>query len=156
LEGKKYTWGDDSPAGAENAKAKVNVWDGDFPDRNTRIDGFVRTAPVKTYPPNGYGLYEITGNVWEWCADWYRADAYARVDSTKVLTDPKGPDDYWDPGDPLSPKRVIRGGSFLCHPAYCESYRPAARRGQSVDTGMSHLGFRCVRSAQEAGEATKK
>ena len=144
LEDKKYVWGDESPTASHNQKAKVNVWDGDFPVRNTRSDGWVGTAPVKTYPPNGFGLYEITGNVWEWCADWYRADAYARIPEKEVLNNPKGPDDFWDPGDPLSPKRVIRGGSFLCHVSYCESYRPAARRGQSVDTGMSHLGFRCV------------
>jgi formylglycine-generating enzyme required for sulfatase activity len=156
LEGKKYAWGDESPAGGENTKAKVNIWDGEFPDRNTKIDGFVRTAPVKTYPPNGYGLYEITGNVWEWCADWYRADAYAKARDGETWINPAGPDDFWDPNDPLAPKRVIRGGSFLCHVSYCESYRPAARRGQSVDTGMSHLGFRCVMSAKEFGEAIKK
>lgn len=107
------------------------------------MDGYDRTAPVKSFPPNGYGLYEMGGNVWEWCTDWYRADAY--VGRSGVTVNPKGPSTFRDPNEPLVPKRVNRGGSFLCHVTYCESYRPAARRGTGVDTGMSHIGFRCVK-----------
>jgi sulfatase modifying factor 1 len=141
LVGKRFTWGNDPPTDADGGKA--NIWQGDFPSRNAKADGWDRTAPVKSYPPNGYGLYDMAGNVWEWCADWYRADAYAG--RTKVTFNPNGPADFWDPAEPLAPKRVTRGGSFLCHVTYCESYRPAARRGTAADTGMSHLGFRCAK-----------
>jgi formylglycine-generating enzyme required for sulfatase activity len=140
LAGKKYTWGNDPPA--EDAKL-ANIWQGDFPNRNSKADGWERTAPVKSYPPNGYGLYDTAGNVWEWCSDWYRADAYAAAGKGPRVN-PAGPDTFLDPAEPLVPKRVTRGGSFLCHVTYCESYRPAARRGTAADTGMSHLGFRCA------------
>jgi formylglycine-generating enzyme required for sulfatase activity len=141
-EGARYAWGD-NPA-ADDSKL-ANVWQGDFPHRNTKQDGWERTAPVKAYPPNDYGLFDMAGNVWEWCSDWYRADEYTRRSSSGgVIENPTGPGESWDPGEPWSPKRVTRGGSFLCHASYCESYRPAARRGTSPDTGMSHLGFRCV------------
>jgi len=142
LAGKKYTWGDDPPA--EDSKL-ANIWQGDFPHNNLKLDGYDRTAPVKSYPANGYGLYDMAGNVWEWCSDWYRADAYARRGGEAVVN-PQGPADFWDPNEPRVPKRVTRGGSFLCHITYCESYRPGARRGTAQDTGMSHLGFRCVQS----------
>jgi formylglycine-generating enzyme required for sulfatase activity len=144
LDRKRFPWGDDPPNDAD--RFPVNVWQGQFPHNNTKADGWDRTAPVKSFAPNGYGLYETGGNVWEWCSDWYRADAYAG--RTGVTVNPKGPDDFWDPNEPLVPKRVTRGGSFLCHVTYCESYRPAARRGTGVDTGMSHIGFRCVKDAK--------
>ena len=140
LAGKRFCWGDESASDAEGAKA--NIWQGTFPHRNTRADGWERTAPVASYPPNGYGLHDMAGNVWEWCSDWYRADAYAR--RSGVTIDPKGPADFWDPREPLVPKRVTRGGSFLCHADYCESYRPGARQGTAVDTSASHIGFRCA------------
>lgn len=137
---KRFVWGDDSPTDTDGKKA--NIWQGEFPHKNTKVDGYDRTAPVKSYSANGYGLFDTAGNVWEWCSDWYRADAYAgRKD---ITTNPTGPDKFWDPNEPLAPKRVTRGGSFLCHVTYCESYRPAARRGTAADTGMSHVGFRCV------------
>ena len=142
LAGKRFTWGDDAPTEADGGKA--NIWQGTFPTANTRADGFARTAPVKSYPPNGYGLYDMAGNAWEWCADWYRADAYEG--RAGVTADPKGPADSWDPNEPLAFKRVTRGGSFLCHVTYCESYRPAARRGTGFDSSLSHLGFRCAKS----------
>lgn len=142
LDRKRFPWGDDPVNDTSDFKA--NVWQGNFPYLNTKADGWERTSPVKSYPPNGYGLYDMAGNVWEWCSDWYRADAYK--DRTGVTFNPKGPDTFWDPNEPLVPKRVCRGGSYLCHVTYCESYRPAARRGTGVDTGMSHIGFRCVQS----------
>ncbi len=144
LAGKRYPWGDDPPA--DDSKL-ANIWQGDFPHRNTRADGWEWTAPVRSYPPNGYGLYDVAGNVWEWCADWYRVDQYARRAGTGEIVNPLGPAAGLDPNHPHAPGRVTRGGSFLCHASYCESYRPAARRGTPPDTGMSHLGFRCVRSA---------
>jgi formylglycine-generating enzyme required for sulfatase activity len=141
LAGRRFTWGDDPPA--DDARL-ANIWQGTFPHRNLRLDGWERTAPVRGYPPNEYGLYDMAGNVWEWCQDWYRADEYARSAGRGVIDDPAGPPSGWDPAEPWAPKRVTRGGSFLCHASYCESYRPAARRGTAPDTGMSHLGFRCV------------
>jgi formylglycine-generating enzyme required for sulfatase activity len=143
LTGKNYTWGDKPPM--ENDKL-ANIWHGAFPHHNDKTDGWERTAPVKSFPPNGYGLFDMAGNTWEWCADWYRADAYAESNSKKELVNPQGPVDSWSPDEPTAPKRVTRGGSFLCHISYCESYRPAARRGTSPDTGMSHIGFRCAQS----------
>ncbi|MBL8816177.1 MAG: formylglycine-generating enzyme family protein [Planctomyces sp.] len=145
LDRKRFPWGDEPPLDDRNLKA--NIWQGEFPHRNTKADGWDRTAPVKSFEPNGYGLYEVGGNVWEWCSDWYRADAY--VGRTGETLNPAGPDSFWDPNEPLVPKRVTRGGSFLCHVTYCESYRPAARRGTGVDTGMSHIGFRCVTSVSK-------
>ncbi len=137
---KRFPWGDEQPN--DDRDFKANIWQGKFPNINTKADGWERTAPVKSFPPNGFGLYNMGGNVWEWCSDWYRADAY--VNRRGVTINPRGPDTFWDPNEPLVPKRVSRGGSFLCHVSYCESYRPAARRGTGADTGMSHIGFRCV------------
>ena len=142
LNSKHYVWGD-QPFAPEQAQA--NIWQGSFPHNNSKQDGFVRTAPVKSFAPNGYGLYDVAGNVWEWCADWYRPDTYAQRARSPVTENPSGPSESLNPGEPYSPSRVIRGGSFLCHDSYCSAYRPSARRGTSMDTGMSHLGFRCVR-----------
>lgn len=152
LAGKRFTWGDDPPT---EESLLANIWQGRFPNRNDRRDGWERTSPVKTYPANGYGLHDMSGNVWEWCSDWYRADAYAKQAQKGEVTNPKGPSDSWDPSEPYAQKRVIRGGSFLCHITYCESYRTAARRGNTPDTGMSHLGFRCVLSGSAPPEGTK-
>jgi formylglycine-generating enzyme required for sulfatase activity len=142
LPGKKFPWGDDPPT--EDAKL-ANIWHGEFPHKNLTLDGYDRTAPVKSYPPNGYGLYDMAGNVWEWCSDWWRPDAY--VGRPVPAVNPQGPAEAWNPRAATSIQRVTRGGSFLCHVTYCESYRPAARRGTDQDTGMSHIGFRCARSA---------
>lgn len=141
--GKRFPWGDRHP---DETDRVANIWQGAFPHRNDRLDGWERTAPVKTYPPNGYGLFDMAGNTWEWCADWYRADAYAQQATGGNAINPTGPAESWDPREPLAAKRVTRGGSFLCHLSYCESYRNAARRGTSQDTGMSHIGFRCAQS----------
>lgn len=144
LNGERFTWGTKAPQETDGKLA--NIWQGRFPNKNTKADGWVRTAPVKSYPANGYGLHDMAGNTWEWCSDWYRADAYRN--SPKLSENPRGPDDFWDPLEPLVPKRVIRGGSFLCHVTYCESYRTAARRGTAIDTGASHIGFRCVQEVK--------
>ena len=141
LAGKKYAWGDElQPAG----KNLANTWQGHFPETNTDEDGFPRTSPVKSFPANGFGLYDMIGNVWEWCSDWYRPDTYRLDASSTVVQDPTGPEKSYDPAEPYQPKRVTRGGSFLCSANFCTNYRPSARRGTATDSGMSHLGFRCV------------
>jgi formylglycine-generating enzyme len=141
LDARKYAWGD---VFQPDDKPLANTWQGHFPDANTRDDGFDRTAPVRSFPPNPYGLHDMIGNVWEWCADWYRPDAYRLAPTGYVAQNPTGPDAGFDPNEPYQPKRVTRGGSFLCSPNYCSNYRPSARRGTATDSGMSHLGFRCV------------
>ena len=151
-EGRRYAWGDQD---RQDGKIMLNRWTGDFPYRNDEQDGFAGTSPVGSFPPNDYGLYDMGGNVWNWCSDLYRADAFAnRAGGGAVCCDPQGPASvegekpiYGDPSPPTVPgaeRRVMKGGSFLCHPSYCESYRPAARRGTSPDTGSSHVGFRCA------------
>jgi formylglycine-generating enzyme required for sulfatase activity len=117
---------------------------------NDGEDGFIGTSPVGSFPANGYGLYDMAGNVWQWCSDWYRVDSHIEAASKNVCRDPGGPAESYDPSDPYSPKRVVKGGSFLCNPSYCESYRPSARRGTPPDTGSSHTGFRCVISGEIA------
>lgn len=147
LVGKRFTWGDDfQPDG----KYMANTWTGKFPYENNLKDGFDRTSPVKSFPPNGYGLYDMGGNVWNWVNDLYRPDTYARaklVLEGATWKNPQGPSTSYNPGHPnQSVERVTKGGSFLCHVDYCESYRPSARRGTPPDTGMGHIGFRCARS----------
>ncbi len=125
LEGAEFTWGD----GAEPGGARLaNYWHGDFPWRPE--PGYGTTLPVGSFPPNGLGLYDMAGNVWEWTTDWYGGSEEASR----------------DPGQPQFsvPRRVVKGGSFLCADSYCRRYRPAARRPQMIDTGMSHIGFRCA------------
>ncbi|MFO0830199.1 MAG: formylglycine-generating enzyme family protein [Phycisphaerales bacterium] len=143
LAGADNVWGDEPVS-----PARCNSWQGRFPDRNTAEDGFVRAAPVRSFPPNGYGLYDMAGNVWEWCADLYRPDAYRQSTapgSPATAINPAGPARSWDPRNPHSPEsRVQRGGSFLCQDSYCAGYRPSARMAAPPDTAMEHLGFRCV------------
>jgi len=140
--GKIHPWGDEPP---DVGSPKANVWDGIFPRENTSRDGHVGAAPVRSYPPNAFGLYDMSGNVWEWTSDWYRQDAYARRSGEDVSENPRGPDSSYDPEEPHAAKKVQRGGSFLCHESYCASYRTSARMKTTTDTGLSHSGFRCVR-----------
>jgi formylglycine-generating enzyme required for sulfatase activity len=146
LEDKAYTWGDNlKPDG----KWMANIWEGHFPNENSAEDGFVRSAPVASYPPNGYGLYDMAGNVWEWCSDWYRPDEYERQAAAAnggITRNPKGParEDSFDPGEAGAAKRVQRGGSFLCTDQYCTRYRVGSRGKGAPDTSSNHVGFRCV------------
>jgi len=144
LKGKRFAWGDEfMPAG----KHMANTWNGKFPYHNTKADGFERSSPVKTYPANGYKLYDMGGNVWNWVSDLYRPDIHVTMAKEACCQNPQGPSKSWSPGHPYqSIERVTKGGSFLCHVDYCESYRPSARRGTPPDTGMSHIGFRCAKS----------
>ncbi|MHA3771835.1 formylglycine-generating enzyme family protein [Verrucomicrobiota bacterium sgz303538] len=145
LQGKRFAWGDEFKPGG---KFMANTWTGKFPYQNTKEDGFERTSPVKSFPPNGYGLFDMGGNVWNWTSDLYRADAHLLMAKEPSCHNPQGPTTTWNPGHPnQGEERVTKGGSFLCHIDYCESYRPAARRGTPPDTGMSHIGFRCAKSA---------
>jgi formylglycine-generating enzyme required for sulfatase activity len=141
LEGRAYVWGDEKPG-----DRSANLWQGDFPGRNTAADGFPRTAPVGSFPPNGHGLRDMAGNVWEWCADWYDRELYAGRADHGVVVNPVGPDPSRGPRPPFGLLRVQKGGSFLCNDSYCSRYRPSARHGCNPDTGMSHVGFRCARS----------
>ena len=142
LAGKRYAWGDAPLNDTDGTHA--NIWQGTFPTTNLKADGYSSTAPVATYPATGYGLHDMAGNVWEWCSDWYRADAYL-AGANALSVNPLGPEKPWDPDEPEALKRVTRGGSFLCHVSYCESYRTAARRGTAYDSGASHIGFRCAK-----------
>jgi formylglycine-generating enzyme required for sulfatase activity len=145
LEDPVYPWGN-TPA--DQAAEKANFWQGVFPFRNDSLDGYVRTAPVRTYEANGYGLFDMAGNVWEWCQDKYRADAYSLELTPDEAFNPKGPRESFDPGEPLAEKFVVRGGSYLCSDSYCSGYRVARRMRTTPDTGMGHLGFRCVKDTQ--------
>jgi len=146
LEGAVYAWGDDF---APHGKLMANTWQGAFPWQNLKTDGFEGTSPIGAFPPNGYGLYDMAGNVWEWTADWYVPRHAA--DAAKpccVPVNPRGgtPEESCDPVLPASPipRKVIKGGSHLCAPSYCLRYRPAARSPEAVDSATNHLGFRCI------------
>jgi formylglycine-generating enzyme required for sulfatase activity len=139
---KPYVWGDE-PFSA--TKPQANIWQGPFPNHNLCLDGFERTAPVKSFAPNGYGLYDMAGNVWQWTSDWYRADYYIQLARLGgVARNPKGPETPLDPSEPNEKKKVHRGGSFLCTDQYCSRYMVGTRGKGEVSTGTNHLGFRCV------------
>jgi sulfatase modifying factor 1 len=145
-EGAEFAWGDElTPAGRHMA----NIWQGHFPHENTKEDGYARTSPAGAFPPNGYGLYDMIGNVWEWTSDFW--SVRHQGDAPKACCVPQNPRggpeaDSYDPRQPeiRIPRKVLKGGSHLCAPAYCRRYRPAARHAEPVDTSTSHVGFRCV------------
>lgn len=149
--GTRFYWGNEF---APKGKFMANTFDGEFPNKNTKADGFLRSSPVKSFPPNGYGLYDMAGNVWQWTSDIYRFDSHAlsaeqgKSEPDGVCHNPTGPTSTYNPVHPVptNTERVIKGGSFLCNPRYCESYRPTARRGTPPDTGSEHIGFRCAKS----------
>jgi formylglycine-generating enzyme len=143
LDRKRYAWGDEFMPGG---KHMANTFQGHFPDTNTGEDGYRATAPVGSFPANGYGLFDMSGNVWEWTSDWYRADYYQTLAASgEIAVNPKGPVDSFDPSEPGAWKRVHRGGSFLCTDQYCSRYVAGGRGKGEPDTGTNHLGFRCAR-----------
>lgn len=143
LEGKIFAWGDEF---APRGRLMANTWQGEFPWHNLALDGYPGTSPIRAFPPNGYGLYDMTGNVWEWTSDWYRlrpsqpAEKPCCVPHNPRVDSPEG---CTRPGEVI-PRKVIKGGSHLCAPNYCLRYRPAARQSEAIDTSTSHIGFRCV------------
>ena len=152
LDGKDYAWGDElTPGGVHMA----NTWQGRFPVENLTEDGYVRTSPVGSYRPNGYGLYDMIGNTWEWTQDWFVARHHAEAGKACCIPlNPRGPAmrESIDPNDPARiPRKVLKGGSHLCAPNYCRRYRPAARHPEPVDTSTGHVGFRCVRRVAGGG-----
>ena len=146
LDGATFAWGGDDP---QETKPLANTWQGRFPHENTELDGWTRTSPVGSFPPNGYGLYDMAGNVWEWTDDWYTSERASNTSHGCC-----GPSEArggtregsLDPGQPdtVIPRRVVKGGSHLCTPQYCYRYRPAARQPQMIDTATSHIGFRTI------------
>jgi sulfatase modifying factor 1 len=146
LDGAEFAWGDELASGG---KQMANTWQGAFPHQNLKLDGYERTSPVTAFPPNGYGVHDMIGNVWEWTSDWYSTKHEA--DAHKACCVPDNPrggpvDASYDPCMPniRIPRKVLKGGSHLCAPNYCRRYRPAARHPEPVDTSTSHVGFRCV------------
>lgn len=137
LDRSRFVWGEEF---APKGKLRANTWQGEFPNVNTRADGYEGIAPVATFPANGYGLHDMAGNVWEWCADWYHPSYY----KFGVDRNPKGPRAGFDPQEPGVAKRVQRGGSYLCCDNYCMRYRPGARGKGEPESGTNHVGFRCV------------
>lgn len=158
LEGSEYVWGDQlQPDGQIMAK----TWQGEFPWRNKAKKHLERTAPVASYSANGYGLFDMAGNVWQWTTDWYVNRHPEKVaGSCCTLDNPRGPSmaQSYDPTQPnvRIPRKVVKGGSFLCAPSYCRRYRPAARHAQMIDSGMSHIGFRCIKRPKTSGEGTNR
>lgn len=142
--GQQYAWGNELKPGGQ---WMANIYQGEFPVKDTGEDGFAGLAPVAQFPPNDYGLYDVTGNVWEWCSDWYRADYYPQLAAAGgVARNPQGPNTPLDPAEPTEKKRVHKGGSFLCTDQYCTRYMVGTRGKGEVTTAANHLGFRCVQT----------
>jgi formylglycine-generating enzyme required for sulfatase activity len=158
LEGAEFAWGAEFTPGG---KHRANTWQGEFPIQNLGLDGYERTSPVRAFPPNGYGLFDMIGNVWEWTDDWYQEHRRDTPRQSHACCAPRSPvnprggdaDASIDPepGDMPIARKVMKGGSHLCAPNYCRRYRPAARMPQDVDTSTSHLGFRCIRRESSSG-----
>jgi sulfatase modifying factor 1 len=148
----RFAWGED---GSEIAK-KANTWEGEFPHLNTKTDGYENKAPVKSYPPNGYGLYDMAGNVWEYIQDWFNTNYYRNALNTGTVKNPQGAPAAYNPNNPFVEEKVIKGGSFLCNASYCASFRTSARMGNSLDSSQEHLGFRTVASPDMLSAATPK
>ena len=142
-----FPWGNED---IEGGAAKANYWEGEFPYNNHARDGAILTAPVGTYAPNPYGLYDMAGNVWEWCQDWYHYDYYQEIKDGAI--NPKGPEESYDPNEPNLKKKVLRGGSYLCNDSYCAGYRVAARMKSAHTDSHGHTGFRCVSDAPAPAE----
>ena len=157
LNGAKFTWGDED---VQITAPKANTWQGEFPYQNLLVDKYEGTSPVGSFDPNGYGLYDMAGNVWEWTSDWFVPHLDERADKFKSCCMPTKnprvilPDASYDPGQPQFkiPRKVVKGGSHLCAPNYCLRYRPAARQPQMIDSGMSHVGFRCISRDRAAND----
>jgi formylglycine-generating enzyme required for sulfatase activity len=145
LAGKPYVWGDEF---RPNGKWMANTHEGHFPDQDTGADGYKGISPVAKFPANGYGLYDMAGDVWQWTSDWYRADYYRQFAAGSITHNPRGPDSSYDASEPGVFKKVQRGGSFLCTDQYCSRYMVGTRGKGDVTTGTNHLGFRCVDSVQ--------
>jgi len=149
LDGNTFAWGNEFEP---NGRTMANTWQGEFPTQNLATDGYEWTSPVASFPPNGYGLYDMIGNVWEWTLDWYQEHHRIHQPCCGSLN-PKGGDEEasYDPRLPSIriPRKVIKGGSYLCSPNYCRRYRPAARMAQPIDTSTCHVGFRCIQKPEE-------
>ena len=143
--GNLYTWGNEMKYAG---KWQANTFQGQFPNADIAADGFAGIAPVKQFAPNSYGLYDVAGNVWEWCSDWYRPDYYAALANAGVAKNPKGPDTSFDPAEPGMQKKVQRGGSFLCTDQYCTRYMVGTRGKGEWRSATNHIGFRCVQDVE--------
>ncbi len=153
LAGQPFVWGNTF---RPNGKWMANTHQGQFPNKDTGEDGYVGIAPVAQFPANGYGLYDMAGNVWQWTSDWYRPDYYQQLATAGgVARNPQGPDSPLDPAEPNQPKKVHRGGSFLCTDQYCSRYIVGTRGKGEVSTGTNHLGFRCVKDVKPAAQSAR-
>lgn len=153
MTGQVYAWGDEL---LPDGKHMANTFQGTFPVRDRGDDSHVGAAPVKSYPSNGYGLYDVAGNVWEWCSDWYRHDYFSQLAARPgPVRNPTGPDSSLDPAEPTEKKRVHRGGSFLCTDQYCTRYMVGTRGKGEISTASNHVGFRCVKTSAEVGAGTE-
>ncbi len=148
-----FFWGEDVSILSQMA----NTWEGEFPVRNTKADGFERRAPVKSYPPNEFGLYDMAGNVWEWTSDWYNTHYYNEVSANNSIDyNPKGADKAFNEREPYAKEKIMKGGSFLCNKSYCASYRISSRMATSLDSSLEHLGFRTVATIKSVRQMNNK